>query len=258
LLTGPFLANAIIASVSRSGFLALAVGGTAFAVLMPSKYRKAFLPLGVLGLVGFLWLTTDAYWSRIETIEYRGELVEGKDTGHKRLVLAQAQLKMAKRFPLGCGAFCTDVLSPQYLDEKQLNFGTDGVGRRSSHNTYLSMLVDHGVPGLAAFVLLLLWVAKSAWRLRTHTIRHHDRLALAVAALGGGFAAMFIGDLFVQYPKLEVRFWFIAILLSLLRWRQLDYLGKDNSVSAAPQLTPAGAGVGEHAGSGSLVRPART
>jgi hypothetical protein len=205
-----------------------------------------------------LWLTTDAYWGRIETVAYRGEQVEGMDTGHKRLVLAQAQIKMAKRFPLGCGAFCTDVLSPQYLDERQLNFGADGVGRRSSHNTYLSMLVDHGLPGLAAFTLLLVWAVKSTWQLRTHIVGHHDRLALAVAALGGGLAAMFVGDLFVQYPKLEVRFWYIAILLALLRWRQLDYLGMNSSIGADPQATPAGTGIGDPAAARSLCPPVRT
>jgi hypothetical protein len=55
---------------------------------------------------------------------------------------------------------------------------------------------------------------------------------------------MFVGDLFVQYPKLEVRFWYIAILLVLLRWRQLDYVGTSNSVGAGPQMMPTGKGVG--------------
>ena len=254
-LTGPFLANAIIASTSRSGFLALAVGSVAFAVLMPSKYRKAILPLGAVALAGFLWLTTDAYWGRIETVTYRGEQVEGLDTGYKRLVLAQAQLKMSERFPLGCGAFCTDVLSPQYLDEKQLNFGADGVGRRSSHNTYLTMLVDHGIPGFAAFTVLLFWVVKSIGSLHGYAKGHPDRSALAVAALGGGLAAIFVGDLFVQYPKLEVRFWYVAILLVLLRWRQLDYLGQSDSIGADPQVKPGGAGPGNGAADGRPLSP---
>ena len=36
----PFLVNAIVATVSRSGFLALVVGGLAFNFLAPSRYRK--------------------------------------------------------------------------------------------------------------------------------------------------------------------------------------------------------------------------
>ena len=79
--------------------------------------------------------------------------------------------------------------------------------------------------------------------------------AIHGTALGGGLAAIFVGDLFVQYPKLEVRFWYVAILLVLLRWRQLDYLGQSDSIGADPQVKPGGAGPGNGAADGRPLSP---
>ena len=73
----PFLINAIVATISRSGFLALAFGGGLFNLLTPPRFRKWVVPMSALALVLLLMLTTESYWSRIETIAYKGEEVEG-------------------------------------------------------------------------------------------------------------------------------------------------------------------------------------
>jgi O-antigen ligase len=206
----PFLLNAIVATISRSGFLALAVAGAVYNLFAPLRYQKWIRVLSMVGLVGFLLLTNPVYWERIQSIKYQGQQVEGVDTGSRRLVLVQAQLKMFREHPFGCGSRCTDVLSPRYLDEKQLS---DGV--RSSHNTFMTMLVDHGVLGGAAYVAMTLWILLTLRSLRRACRGGDDFLAQILPAVAGSLLAITVGDLFVQYPKLEIRFWLITVLMAM-------------------------------------------
>ena len=167
------------------------------------------------GLGLFLALTNPVYWARIQSLQYQGEQVEGVDTGAKRLVLVQAQLQMFLEHPMGCGSRCTDALSPDYLDEKQLA-GTSGQKSRSSHNTFMTMLVDHGVPGAVAYLLMVAWIVRSLASLRRECRDRDDFLAQLLPAVAGGLIAIIVGDMFVQYPKLEIRFWLLTIVMSML------------------------------------------
>jgi len=211
----PFLVNAIVATISRSGFLAFVTAGLAYNYFAPRKYAKWIKILSLVGLVLFLALTNPVYWARIQSLKYEGQHVEGVDTGAKRLVLMQAQLQMAHKYPYGCGSRCTDYLSPQYLDSKQLA-GAPGEQSRSSHNTFMTMLVDHGIPGAIAYVLMVGWILSALRRLRRDCASRDDVLAQILPAVAGGLLAITVGDMFVQYPKLEVRFWLLTIVMSML------------------------------------------
>ena len=189
--------------------------GTGFQFVCTEALFKLVRILSVLGLVLFLMLTNPVYWARIQSLEYRGEQVEGVDTGAKRLVLVQAQLKMFQAHPFGCGSRCTDALSPDYLDAKQLA-GTSGHKSRSSHNTFMTMLVDHGMPGAVAYLLMVAWVVRSLATLRRECRDRDDFLAQLLPAVAGGLIAIIVGDMFVQYPKLEIRFWMLTIVMSML------------------------------------------
>jgi O-Antigen ligase len=207
------IVNAVVATTSRSAFLALVAGGVAFNYFAPPHFRRWVLGLSIVGLAGFLFLTNAEYWGRIESLQYRGEQVEGVDTGYKRLVLAQAQLNMSREYPLGCGSRCTDVLSPQFLPETQL----DSQGRRSSHNTFLTMLVEQGIPGALLYVGMVLWVLASLRSVaRSQATSAESAAATLFPAVAGSLVAIIVGDLFVQYPKFEIRFWFLTLGMVLL------------------------------------------
>lgn len=211
----PLLLNAIVATISRSGFLALATAGLVYNLFSPTRYAKWIKILSVVGLALFVALTNPVYWARIQSLKYQGEQVEGVDTGSKRLLLVQAQLQMFRAQPFGCGSRCTDVLSPLYLDEKQLA-GAPGEASRSSHNTFMTMLVDHGIPGGVAYVAMTLWALLSLRKLRRAWRGRDDFLAQILPAVAGSIIAITIGDLFVQYPKLEIRFWLLTIVMCML------------------------------------------
>jgi O-Antigen ligase len=211
----PFIVNALVATVSRSGFLALGVGGVLFNLFTPTRYRRLVRLLSVLALLLFVLLTNPLYWSRIETIKYAGEEVQGIDTAHARLVTIQAQWKMFRLYPLGCGHRCTAVLSPQYLDDKYLT-GTGPIRQRASHNVFMTMLVEQGIPGAIFYILLLFWGLKQVFLLARRLAGQEGFLAQVFPATVGILGAITVGDLFVDFLKFETRLWYITVLMLLL------------------------------------------
>lgn len=226
----PFVVNGLITTVSRSSFLAMFIGGLVFAVFCPGKYRMQVIVLGAIGLLGFVSLSHDQYWERISSIQHMGEQVEGVETGSKRLVVWEAQRRMAANHPMGCGHRCTVTLSPYYLDDMYLT-GPPGNRGRSSHNTYLTLLVEQGVIGGFFVSLLILWLMWSSLRFKKR-IPDHATVSLAVypAALGI-LAAIFVADVFVDHLKMEVRMWYIGVLLVIMK------LAKESSTVAATTLS---------------------
>jgi O-antigen ligase len=212
----PFMLNGLVTTISRSGFLALAAGGLVFLFFAPVRFRKQISVLGGLAVVLFLMLTGPAYWARMHSIQQAGETVQGVNTGQDRLAIIKVQWKLFALHPLGCGATCTTVLSRNYLDKKYLAETADGEMRRASHNTYMTIVVDHGIPGMILWGGMLLWVAVKCFKLGRMYRKQTGFLATAFPAIAGIFAALAIGDLFVTYGKYEIRIWMIAIVMALL------------------------------------------
>ena len=225
----PFIVNALIASISRSGFLALAVAGVAFNLFTPKKLTRMVRIFSVAGLFLFFALTNQAYWERIGTILIAGEEVEGVNTGVGRVVLIRAQLEMFSGHPLGCGHRCTAVLSPLYIDEQFLAGPADNRAR-SSHSTYMTVLVEQGIPGVIIYTFLMLWTIRLVFRLRPRMRASDNLLSTTYAATVAALAAIAIGDLFVDYLKFEARFWFIAVLAVLDKLDKDRVIQTDNKV----------------------------
>ena len=184
LLATPFILNAIVLAGSRGAFLALVVAGLALWYLKPPTHRKTFYGLAALGLVLIGLLAHDAFWERMGTMKAAVDESEELDTSaESRLVLISAQWRMAAEHPLGAGHRGTEELSPLYLEEKYMS-GTndpDQVRRRSSHNTFMTVLVEQGVPGAVLFTMLWIWCLRAAKRQKRlvaaqpSEARGHDR-----------------------------------------------------------------------------------
>ena len=235
------IADAIVTTVSRSGFLAAAVSLVAFNLFTPKRMRARVGLLSLLAVALFLSLTTANYWSRIQTIKYEGADVAGVDTGGGRLDIVKGQLQMFELHPFGCGAMCTNILSPQFIPSQYLVGG-----QRSSHNTFMSMLVNHGVPGGILYLLLLVWIYRTLRRAARYSAASSgdtegERFAAVILpALAAVMVAIVVGDLFVEYPKLEARVWFVALLISYVHLRELDSV-REEAISGAEIEAPAAA-----------------
>ena len=232
----PFLLNSLVMTVSRSGFLALAVGGIAFIWFTPGRYRLRVIGLSILGVIGFALLTNQFYWERMETVKYQGRDVEGVDTGGARRDLLFAQVRMWKHHPLGCGHMCTEFLSPSYIGAGDLNVD---IGRRSSHNTFMSLLVDHGPVGAIFYVMTLVWVYKSLKRLRAEATDSSQLLLMLLPGVSGAIAALTISDQFIPNVKYEPRFWLATMLMLMLSFLAASVGASNRSEAAPTNPTPA-------------------
>ena len=117
---------------------------------------------------------------------------------------------------MGCGHRCTVVLSPAYMEDEFLT-GLEGRRARSSHNTFMSLLVEQGVPGALLYILMLIWIARLVFRLRSRMRGSSGLLSNVYAAVVAILGAITIGDLFVDYLKFEARFWFVGLLMVLVK-----------------------------------------
>jgi hypothetical protein len=112
---------------------------------------------------------------------------------------------------------CTTALSPRFIEERFLSQGE----ARASHNTFMTMIVDHGVIGGVLYVGMVIWVILTL-RVIAGRLRNRDGpfIAAAFPAVAAAMAAIVVGDLFAQYPKLEARIWFISILIVMLHFTE--------------------------------------
>lgn len=214
----PFLLNTMVLAGSRGAFVALLASGLMLWYLTPPKHKRMFYVFGSLGVVLFFMLANDLFLGRVATITAVAEQnVEVDRSAESRLVLAKAQLRMATSYPFGTGHRGTAVLSTAYLDPIYLSQGmVNGklvIGQRSSHNTFLTALVEQGILGAFLYLAMWLWVIRTLVKLKRAFLADEDpsRLVLT-AAIGGALIVVFVAGQFVDYLKAEIQVWCMILL----------------------------------------------
>jgi O-antigen ligase len=213
LLAMPLMLNVVVQSESRSAMLALVAGVLVIWYLKPQAYRPLFYAGTAVGVAALAFIGHAAFWERISTIQTAVQSSEEADTSFRsRLAVIDFQLDVAARNPLGVGHRGVVVLSPTYLSEEFLA----SQGGRSSHNTYLTVLSEQGIPGALIFGALMLWVLRSIWRMRD--LRYQPeatRMAGHLAAVAAMLAVAAVGGLGVDYLKAEIQVWGLILLTVL-------------------------------------------
>jgi hypothetical protein len=231
LIAVPFILNTVVLTGSRGAFLALFMGGVTIFALRPKENTRLFYTLALLGIVGFGAVASDAFWQRMKTMEAAVNKEETLDNSAEgRIVQMKAGLRMFAAHPLGVGHRGFATLSPKYLDTIYLTES----GARSSHNTFISTLVEQGLPGVVMFSMLWLWVLKSCLLARRRANEKRPLLEVCMmAAACAGLVVVVIGGQFADFLKTEVQVWLLAILAGL---RQLP--APAHRSSAAPSGEP--------------------
>ncbi len=231
----PFMVNGIIQGSSRGALLGLVAGGLCLFWLKPPEYRKQFIVFGALGALVFAYLANDFFLARMSTLEaVTSENQSALDfSAASRVVIMQAEWRMFLDHPFGAGHAGTAALSPDYLGAEYLSVDLstpDARPARSSHNTFMSVLVDQGVPGAFLLAALVVWV----WRTVGFTTRRSGQDARQWghgAAIAAALAVAVVAGQFAPYLKAEVQIWLLAVLASL---RQITIEQK----AAAPVREP--------------------
>ncbi len=121
-------------------------------------------------------------------------------------------------YPLGAGYRGTRVLSPFYMDASVLS----KQGGRSAHNTFAAIFAEHGFVGAGIYILLVLWVVKTLFRIKNaskNVISTEDK-ALGVALIAA-ILGMRVSGMFSNYFFTETQYWLLALLCAQLA-RTLD------------------------------------
>ncbi len=211
--TLPFILNTIILSGSRGAFLATVVAGFVFFIFRPRKQIKKIVFYGVMGVALFFYVASETFWERMGTIGAAANRTEQIDkSADSRYVIIESQLLMVREYPFGGGRRATTVLSPLFIP---IEFHARQ-GGRSSHNTFMSALVDEGIPGFIIWLAITVLLGKYCLAIRrTARLADDAELGWLNAATASGIAVVVVGGLFFPLLAAEIFIWLLAITCSL-------------------------------------------
>jgi hypothetical protein len=213
---------------TRGAFLGLVAGGMALALVKATIHRRLFWVLAVVGLLGVVSIVDQKFLERMWSIEKIASNSEEADTSARsRVVLMQAQWRMFLDYPMGSGHRGTEALSTRYLDREWLSIDASGDGARSSHNTFMTTLVEQGVPGAVLFLWLSLWTLLTMMRLRRLEPSHADpNLTTLAAGVFGALVVVFVSGNTADFLLAEVQFWLFATFVSILHFANVGAMAK--------------------------------
>ncbi len=234
-----FLLNAFMMYRSRGAFVGLAASGMVLAYSMAAfkGYRKKMFVAAIGGLAALFILIDPLFIERLSEISY--EHLREASTG--RIDIWTHGIAMFKDFPFGAGGDAFILLSPGYLPDFLLELTS---GTRASHNTYLQVLVEQGIPGTifyAGFLLsTLAQLKKHKKRILARSKDSEERLVaepgafidnvVLQCALVGTLAAAFFMD---RFYFLGI-YWFAAIAVALANLESAEQEAIATGESAEP------------------------
>jgi len=250
LLAAPFILNAFILCNSRGAALALVLAtGLCTLVFADRRIRRGLVGMTLLTIPVLLWLMDDAFIERLST------LVGGDDTSvydepeedlnelsSGRIAIWNYGMEMAADHPLGAGPdgfrdLAHLYMPPEILVEK----GGVGYGRRAAHNTYLQVIVEQGVAGLAIFVFMCVSVILTLRR-SFKLVQKLDELGPfwrnIIFAMAVSFLTTLAGGLVTNRVYYEFFWWQIALVVVTASLAQTE-AARIKSKAEAPESTAA-------------------
>lgn len=240
LLALPLVGLGVVATYSRSGFLAL-IGAT-FAMIATQQRHRAGLFVAAVCVsipIGVFITKQEGYLERMQTIRTYREVNE--TSAVSRTHFWQVAVNMVQSQPLGIGLFNYEAAYDQY------DFLDGQYGRkRSVHSSHFQVLAETGIIGAAAWSFNFVFAVWTIRRIRRRASRlsdENDRLALVSGAnamfasmvaflIGGAFIALALNDL------TWISFGLVAALDRLSRSMQPETATEHAAPSRARQFVP--------------------
>lgn len=233
----PLCAIAVFMTASRGGLVALAVALISAVVLAPGRRRTA-----ALALAGVVVLSTVVYFSAFASVDARNRVTELQG-GTGRTDIWKVGWRMVEAEPLrGVGAGNFEISSIHYLLAPGALIRDDFIvdEPKVAHNTYLNVLAELGIVGLALFMGVILFSLGCALRAIGFAVKAGDRqveiLSRAiVVVLLALLAADFFGSR--QYSK---QLWLLMALCPvLLEISRAEWNARRGEPSGAATARPA-------------------
>lgn len=208
--------NGFVLANSRGAFLGLGAGVLVLGLCKARAHRRVFWSLVLVGVLGVSIIVDKVFIERMFTIsDVTSEDEYAEKSARSRMAIFEAQVRMAIDYPMGAGFRGTATLSPLYLDREWLvRGGVEADAQRSSHNTFMTTLVEQGVLGAALFIALVLWLISRTVRLwRLHREGADPELVTYGATLCGALVVVIVAGSATDYLLAEVQFWLYAGLV---------------------------------------------
>ena len=198
----------IVLTQSRGGFLALATIAFPSALTLARRRPRAAIGFAALLALG-LYLAPAGFWKRMQGLE-KGTSVatisqmDPEGSAGQRFAVLQTALRIVHDHPiLGVGLGAYGLANARY---------NPALGDLDTHNTYLNVLAENGVPGLILFFALVISVLRTV-----HDTRRRVRRALPAQAemlrwLEIGLIGFLIAAVFGSQSKLALFYVYLALL----------------------------------------------
>jgi putative inorganic carbon (hco3(-)) transporter len=224
LMATPFILNAFILCNSRGAAVAFVMAtGLSALVFGDRRIRRGLVGMTLLSIPVFIWLMDDAYVDRLSSLlggrqagVYESE-EDLNELSSGRVDIWNYGMKMAADHPLGAGPdgfrdLAHLYMPPEILVEK----GDSGYGRRAAHNTYLQVIVEQGILGLAVFISMCISVCL-ALRRSFKAVQKFDPLSPfwrnIIFATAVSFLTSLAGGLVTNRVYYEFFWWQIALVV---------------------------------------------
>jgi len=182
-----FIANIVLVSTARSGYVAIIVLAITFLFIYLEKVsftKRILISSAILLLISGILFNTKISRDRIALAkhEFASEIDQTKETSiGYRLTFWQNTVEMLPKYALlgtGTGGF-----EKAYASQVAGKSGTAGVVTGDPHNQYLKILVEHGIFGLAVFLSILILLLKQPITNPFRAIGIASLLAIATTSL---------------------------------------------------------------------------
>ena len=186
LLALPFVLNCFILANSRGAMVGLVVSLLVGLVLVRFGQRKRAVLVSVAAGVIVYALADPVFIARQQTTTTATDA-----SAQDRRKLWAGTMEMIADYPLGAGGRGFHILSPRYAPEAV----AQDSGGRSSHNSYLQLAAEWGLPGLVFWLLFLGSAFRCLHRVRRRSTEpdwfYYRSLALELGLVGTLVAAFF-------------------------------------------------------------------
>src|SRR6266699_5086917 len=198
----------IVLTQSRGAFLALG------AMALPSTIALARRrPRAVVGLAAFvgvaLYLAPASFWHRMQglskgtRVETIGEM-DPEGSARQRFAVLQAATRIIRDHPVvGVGFGAYELAQYRY---------NPSLGYLDTHNTYLNVLAETGVPGLVLFLALVIIVLRDVHHARRRAGRRSPTQAEALRWLQYALIGYLTAGVFGSFSRLAFLYVYLALL----------------------------------------------
>lgn len=206
------LALMVVITQSRGAFVAMTL---AFVfMLLRSRSRGKLIKFGAMAALGITLLAPGEVWERFSRMKFlfnSDTIGEADSSAEQRYVLLQIATTIAREnLATGVGLGAYPEAHGMYAEERQeWQFGR---GNRDSHNMYVNLAAETGIPGLLIFLAMLGSVLQRAMRCEKQLRPHHPLEAEQIRILRFGLIAYLIAAIFGTFHRVSFLYLYLAVV----------------------------------------------